>query len=258
MYGKAAKEFSKKLSKAHHEIFSGIIDQLATEVKGRKKMQSNDFELSLVENSLNFRLLHLVFFNESLSENVKKRLRKERKEVIFKIVSKLCSLDKLNIDKKRLNNFFNFNTKEGGWPIQFGLEEDRKEIRFKVYLSVNGEKINLKKYCRLLDIDYEKIKNLAHKKIDTLAIDFMDDRKVRFKFYPLEGESKGFLVRLCPETGKVSVKKWVRLEKPISLESEKSMNFIKLPSVIKKIIMDNKLHLTYFCQELGVRSIYVR
>ncbi len=250
-------KFIKVLEKAYGAKDCGLIFSKMT---GLNEGSSDgiffrEFEFSLVEDNPSIRILHLEFYDPNVGKNKIGELIEKRKNKILNFLDFLAAVS-FNYDKKNCAKFFDFN-QHGTWPIQVGIELGEK-IKAKIYLSINNDKFDLEKFCQALDLNYGKIRGpLAHRKLDTVAIDLTGDGGFQIKIYPMEKPSQGWLWRLSKDGSVASEKRWIRLSKGLLLD-KKELGFIDLPETVKDAIIENKLKISYFCSENKARSIYVR
>ena len=228
----------------------------------------HEFEFSLIEKQSKIRLLHLAFYQHNLSiQNIKKNFEK-RETTIISIFQKLNQNFNCSYNLSLLQSFFYFNQKFGFWPIQFGLEyQKRSHLKIKVYLSIQEgcliaqkEKKYFKFFCQYFNLNYKVlIKTFCNKKdvkLDTIAIDFFHNNQYCFKFYPFYKENQGYLYRVLPSSKIDSKKKWQRFLRAIT--AEKIINELKINKQIKNIIIKNKFKIKYLCLENKRKSIYFR
>ncbi len=220
----------------------------------------HDFEFSLVENEPRIRLLHLDFWQPNLSPKIVEKIIRERERVIVFVVEKISQKFKCSYNLSLLQSFFQFNKKTGPWPIQFGLEYQKKsQPKIKVYLSINKDKFPLKNFCREFYLKYKLLeKRFKNKKFDTVAVDLLPNGDYDFKFYPLIAQNKGLLYRVNKISKIVSIKTWLRFLDGLSANDEQIHKFIKLPAWFYKILKKNNFKIHYFCEENGEKSIYFR
>jgi len=146
------------------------------------------FEYFYQKNYRNIKLLHLLFYKEGCSINQKKEIYSSRKRQIlslFKLINK--------------NNNFNFSALREifdqvdnfSFPIQYAIEFYEKIKKIKIYFSnTNGLKNNndainlIRELMDLLSIK-ERLKptGLLGEGIDSVGIDFLNNREANFKIY---------------------------------------------------------------------------
>jgi len=241
------------------DFFFEIINYLDKNID-KKISFSNEFEFSLIEGDSKIRLLHLNFWQPILSFEKIKRIIKKREETITSIFRKLSLAFNCQYNLPLLISFLKFNRVAGFWPIQFGLEYQKKsQPKIKVYLSINKDKFSLKKFCNDFNLNYKiLIKEFKDRKFDTIAIDFLSDGEYGFKFYPLTGINNGLLYRVSKNSEFFSVKMWQRFPQGLTVKDIENSNFIILPLFIKNIIAKNKFKIFYLSEENNKRGIYFR
>lgn len=241
------------------DIFFTIVDLLSG-AGDQKDILQNAFEFSLVEKLSSLRLLHLFFWNPKLERKKIFRILAHREATLNKIIQIISRKFECEYNQKAYHTLINFNAKTSKWPLQFGLEYQKKfGVKIKIYLSINSDEIDLKKFCSDLQLDLHLLKKeFQGKKFDTIALDLMADKNYGFKFYVLQKAEKGILYRVSKESKIVSVKKWIRFPQGLSPEVLEKSVFIKLPTFFKKFIHEKRCKIYYACSEGGKRSIYFR
>lgn len=251
-----------KNSSAHRLALENIVDFLVEKNDISKKyIFDNTFEFSLVENSDNIRMLHLLFWKDKIPPKNKEVFIKSRQEIIIEIFKNINEKFYRKYNIEILKFFFAFNQKRGSYPVQFGLEYNRNLLFtiLKVYLSINGNLFPLKKFCNTFDLNYKILKEkFKDKKFDAIALDFLSNGKYSFKFYPLTNTNKGLLYRVDKETKISSVKDWARFSNGLELKEVEKINFLKLPAFLKAIITKNNFRIHYLSRENDKKSIYFR
>lgn len=255
-----SKEWRVKKAKTLLEIVNFLDDNI-----DRKLSFFNGFEFSFIEGENNIRLLHLNFWKPELLKKESEKILKKREKNIKKIFRQLIKVFNCKYNLNILKSFFEFNQQNGFWPIQFGLEYQKKiQPKIKVYLSLEERspkikrEFSLKKFCQQFNLDYKFLSKLfANKKLETVAIDFLANKGFQFKFYPILKENQGLLYRVNQDSKILSRKTWNRFPNGLTL-NEVEKNFMKLPSLISKIIIENNLKIHYLCQENEKKSIYFR
>ncbi len=240
------------------DFFKEVLDKLWVEEKKNDSVQ--EFEFSLVEKKEKIRWNHLYFLSTDVSNIEKARQREKRRTTIQATVKmierRLATIYNGKILEKVLL-FFEENEK---FPLQFGLEYgDDKKPKIKIYLSINGEKFPLRKFCEAVGTDPENIAEIyGQEKLDTVAVDFLPAGKFSLKLYPLISKNFGTLVRISEKETVVSKKIWRRFPKGILLEKTKNSNFSFIPIFLRDYIISSKIRVHYLCLEGQTRSLYFR
>lgn len=250
----------KKLKDRNKQIFTNIANFL-DKSKDEKLTFSSEFEFSFIKNNkFALRLLHLYFWQPGLTAKKIKELIRKREKGIKAIFQKINRKFNCQYDNNFAQKLFLFNRRTGFWPIQFGLEYQKKsKPRLKVYLSINREEFPLKSFCDSFKLEYKILKEeFKNRKFDTMAIDFLPDGDFGFKFYPIIALNKGKLYRVDKNTSIISIKNWTRFPSGLSVDDKKVINFIELPTYLYKIIKDNNFKIHYFCEENGKKGVYFR
>jgi hypothetical protein len=230
----------------------------------RKSSFFNKFEFSLVEKEPKIRLLHLWFWQPDLPIQSIKRIIGKRELSITSILKQLSREFKCSYNLSLLRSFFQFNKKTGLWPIQFGLEYQKKSLpKIKVYLSVGEkypkreEEFSCENFFDYFNLNFRNLNNLfKNKKFDAIAIDLLPTNRFLFKLYPCIRKNYGYLYRILPSSVVKSVKTWHRF--PQGLLFEETSNFFSFPLPLKKFIEENGLKIHYLCNEEDRKSIYFR
>ena len=220
----------------------------------------NGFEFSLINNEPKIRLLHLNFWQPGLSVGTVKNIIKKREGVIISIFKEFRREFVCNYNLNSCNYLFKFNWQNGLWPIQFGLEYQKNSVpKTKIYLSLNADSFPVSKFCNDFNLNYKALKKeFKNKKFDSIAIDFLPSGEYFLKFYPILKENKGLLYRVNQDSKILSLKTWKRFPNGLTVNGVEKSNFMKLPVLIKNIIMKNNLKIYYLCQEKDKRSLYFR
>lgn len=259
MTDKQAKSLIKAINKARGGVFLKVVDVLY-KLHPNRFFPFNEFEFSFVAGNDFLRFLHLLFWKPSLTGREIRKFLKKRGGNIKKVFSILGKKFNCRYNLNLYESLLKFNRESNLWPMQFGLEYDRKEgPKVKIYLSINGKSFSLEKFCITFKLNYKKIKKVFYnKKFDAIAVDFLPNGKYFFKFYPLSGKNKGLLFRMDKNSKIFSVKTWQRFPGGLSVKNKKKFQFMKLPDFIFKFIKDNNLKIHYLCEENGKKSIYFR
>jgi hypothetical protein len=245
------------------EFLFEIVDFLDKKVN-KKISFSNEFEFSLIEGEPKIRLLHLNFWQPDLSIPTIKKILKKKEAIITFIFQKISQKFKSSYNFFILKSLFQFNQKNGLWPIQFGLECQKNfQPKLKIYLSLierKKERFSLKKFCEHFQLKYQILrKKIKGRKFDTTAIDFLPQNRVFLKIYPFREKNKGVkgvLWRVSSSSQIGSKKVWQRFPEGVNIE--KFSDKIKIDSFIKKFIKENNFKVHYFCLEKNKPSIYFR
>jgi hypothetical protein len=240
-------------------FFCRLADVLDESRFPKKDFESREFEISFLENSPKLRLLHLEFWQPDKSAERKKEILKLREDNILEIVQMIEKNFDCNYDLKSMEELFGFNRKESSWPIQFGIEfAAGLKPKIKIYLSINGAKFSLKKFCEEFNLKNSLWLKLKKYKFDTVAMDFSEKRKVAFKFYPFTGKTEGLLLRIGKQSEIISQKVWLRLPGGINMHKMKQLNFMDISRELEDFIVENKLKIRYLCYEADKKSLYFR
>lgn len=246
---------------AHKFLLGGVIRFFDEKQSGSKYIFDNDFEISLVENKNNIRMLHLLFLNdETPLQNAKAILEKRQKSIVefFKNINEKF-IREYNL--QFLEKFFDFNRRCGLFPIQFGLDYNRESLflRLKVYLSIIEQNFSLKKFSENFHFNYTFLRKIFWKRqYDSVAVDFFKNGDYQFKFYAISG-GRGALYRVNPPDKIFSVKHYIRIPEGIFMKEipDKFKKF-KIDKNLKNFIKTNKLKIHYLAEEDNKKSFYFR
>ncbi len=257
----ADQDVSGVLGNDERDFFLEVIDALDTEVFDAGTFRSRGFEGSFVEGSPKIRLLHLEFPMDSFETSEIQNIRKCREDMIIGILRMAEQRFSCRYDVDFCETFFAFNTGNGAFPVQVGMEYESgiDGPRLKVYLSINAGPFPLEAFCALSGIDNaDTIRFLQGKRFDTVAVDFLPNGKVAIKFYPLISENKGLLLRISYDGSMSSKKSWIRFPQGIDVGNVSKSGFFDVPLFLRDHIGKSRMKVHYICLENGKRSIYFR
>lgn len=254
-------KFNLKSRMSYLMILKNLIDFLIKKNNISKKyIFDNTFEFSLLENSDNIRMLHLLFWKDKISQRNKEIFIKNRQDSIIEIFRYVNKKFHREYDIGILKKLFAFNQKYGPYPVQFGLEYN-KDLLFttlKVYLSITFQKFTLEKFGKLFGFSRDFLKKIfQNRQYDSIAIDFLGNGDYKFKFYAIS-DNQGFLYRIERPARIISIKNYIKMPGGILLNKIPSAFTFEIDKNIKKFIKQQGLKIHYLAKENDVRSFYFR
>lgn len=250
---------SVPLKRENVKTVSEIIDLLGKDPLEKICFYSG-FEFSFVENDESLRLLHLSFLREGVSQEDVKKFKKKRHDDVLRVFRIIGSRFDSNYDFPALSMFLEFNERVGSLPLQVGMEcRKGPSFKIKVYLSCNANRFPLEIFCKDFGLDYEILKkNFRNRKFDAVAIDFMPDGAIFFKFYPLVARNAGLLCRFDGKSNMLSIKKWKRFPEGLPINNGMAHEYMQSMPHIHAFAKENACKIHYICEEKGKKSVYLR
>ncbi len=216
------------------------------------------FEFSFLEDTEMIRVNHLYFAD--MGEKHSDAVRRERKEKIISVVRTVGQKYSMKFDECSFGNVLAFSDSDDRFPLQFGLEYGRNErLRIKLYFSIDGLSFPSQSFCDTIGLGYgESVEAYAENGFDTVAVDFLPDGKTRLKVYPLSSRHSGTLLRFSESGVVVSKKVWQRIPEGVNARQFLESGFLSVPDILGKYMVENRLRISYLCEERGKRSVYFR